>query len=395
MILNPTSISLLKLLSDSLVRAGERIALCPNSELTKVLLLTQIFQPSELCAIADLSEKKSGSVFGVSCCTYDDLPPYAPTVVLVCSLSFSSEIIRKLSSMQSLCRAKIIDLSPLLQQFPQPSHFPMGPDSMHDVIPALVEIERLLDKIRSSNPNRLELFGYKCYSQHEEDGIIDEVFRRVRVDIPRTFIEFGVGNGLENNTLYLLKQGWSGLWIECGEKNLHDIRHNFAACLNSEQLKLYSQKVTTENINKLLATYGNDRVGLLSIDIDGNDYHVWGVIDCIRPSLVVIEYNAKFPPPKRWTISYDENHSWDYTDYQGASLQLMCDLARRKGYILVCCNLNGTNAFFLRKDLLNEEFPLADQIHDLYHPPRYYLTAGYMRKSGHTPSARMGCWMGE
>jgi hypothetical protein len=60
---------------------------------------------------------------------------------------------------------------------------------------------------------RLEGFGFKVYSQCDEDGIIQEIFRRIGTD-NRRFIEIGCGDGSENCTAYLLHQGWSGLWID-------------------------------------------------------------------------------------------------------------------------------------------------------------------------------------
>jgi hypothetical protein len=67
---------------------------------------------------------------------------------------------------------------------------------------ARLEIERLLDRYRI-DPKRLEPFGFKVYSQNDEDGIIEEIFRRLDVKIG-TFCEIGVENGLECNTLYLI-----------------------------------------------------------------------------------------------------------------------------------------------------------------------------------------------
>src|SRR5262245_41373742 len=74
-------------------------------------------------------------------------------------------------------------------------------------------VARSLRDGRYSDPLRLECFGFKSYSQYDEDGIIEEIFRRIGTTNKR-FIEFGVEDGLENNTLKLLLEGWGGLWIE-------------------------------------------------------------------------------------------------------------------------------------------------------------------------------------
>src|SRR4030042_3287529 len=78
---------------------------------------------------------------------------------------------------------------------------------------AINEIETLKRNSRYQNPKSLIPFGYKIYSQNEEDGIIREIFNRIGVT-NRVFVEFGIGDGLENNTLALLFDGWNGLWIE-------------------------------------------------------------------------------------------------------------------------------------------------------------------------------------
>jgi hypothetical protein len=72
---------------------------------------------------------------------------------------------------------------------------------------------KILSETRSLEKKRLLSHGFKAYSQNDEDGIIQEIFHRIGT-VNKNFVEIGVGNGLENNTLYLLLQGWRGLWVE-------------------------------------------------------------------------------------------------------------------------------------------------------------------------------------
>jgi len=252
------------------------------------------------------------------------------------------------------------------------------------------EIDRILSHPKYRDPLRLEPFGYKVYSQHDEDGMLAEALRRIEEDVPRSFVEFGVGNGLENNSLFLLKQGWKGLWIEGSPENAKAIRKSFAGPLDSGKLCFSGARINRDNINALISPVIQGDVGLLSIDIDGNDYYVWERIEVISPFVVIIEYNAKFAPPVRWAIEYTPNHVWDRSDYQGASLAALDELGERKGYQLVGCNLNGTNAFFVRKDLLNAQFLVSNNLKDYYHPPRYYLFESYLLMAGHRPDPRLG-----
>ena len=108
-------------------------------------------------------------------------------------------------------------------------------------------------------------------------------------------------------------------------------------------------------------------IDLLSIDIDGNDYYVFKAINNINPRVVVIEFNAKFPPPMEWIMPYNPTHIWDGTDNQGASLQSLVNLGKTKGYNLVATNLNGVNAFFVREDLCGDKFS-QDSVAKLYNP---------------------------
>jgi len=107
---------------------------------------------------------------------------------------------------------------------------------------------------------------------------------------------------------------------------------------------------------------------LLSIDIDGNDIHVLDAIDVIRPRVVVIEYNGKFPPPMNVVQRYNPEHRWKGTDYGGSSLLAITKIAGRKGYSLVGCGIAGVNAFFVRDDLLGDKFQAPFTPENHYQP---------------------------
>lgn len=248
----------------------------------------------------------------------------------------------------------------------------------------------LLAEQRLADPRRLERYGHKCYSQNEEDGILLEIFNRIGVR-HRTFIEFGVGDGLENNTLFWLAQGWKGLWLDGDPANRDAIQARFADRLASGQLLFRQAHIAAENIDgEFVAAQMTGEIDLLSIDIDGNDYYVFDAIRSVSPRVVVIEYNSKFPPPIRWRIPYSPQYRWDGSDWFGASLQSMEDLFSARGYGLVGCNICGANAFFVRNDLLGDDLfhaPYTAANH--FHPTRYFLTIGlFQHLGGHQPSPR-------
>lgn len=245
------------------------------------------------------------------------------------------------------------------------------------------KFEQLQKLPRYNNKKNLIPFGKKIYSQNEEDGIINEIFNRIGTT-NKIFVEFGIGNGLENNTLALLFDNWKGLWIESRQNMVDEIERNLQKVIKEKRLEILNAMVNTENINQLISSAIDEKeIDLLSIDIDGNDFHIFNAINCITARVVVIEYNAKFIPPVEYCMKYNPDHLWDGTDNFGASLQFLEKKMKEKGYLLVGCNLTGTNAFFVRADLEQGKFepPFTAKKH--FQPARYYLLGLF---SGHRPS---------
>jgi hypothetical protein len=252
---------------------------------------------------------------------------------------------------------------------------------------ARIEKERyvkdLLSDSKYDSKKRLEPFGFKVYSQYDEDGIIQEVFKRIG-SISKTFVEFGVGDGLENNSLKLLLEGWSGLWIEGSETFGRQIKKKFHDVLSNERLRLKTAFIDRDNINDLIGTCFKGEIDLLSIDIDGNDIYILEAVNVICPRLIVIEYNAKFPPPMNVAQRYNPGHQWDNTDYSGSSLEAITKMATRKGYHLVGCGIVGVNAFFVRKDLVGDKFEGPFTADNHYQRSRIFLWGTFI--SGHPPN---------
>lgn len=127
-------------------------------------------------------------------------------------------------------------------------------------------------------------------------------------------------------------------------------------------------------------------IDLLSIDIDGNDWWVWDAIKCVSPRVVIIEYNAKFPPDFEWVMEYNEKHIWHGDDEQGASLKALELLGEKLGFQLVGTNVMGANAFFVRADLAKDLFVKPATAEKLYNPTRWMM----QYKSGHIPRKYIG-----
>ena len=235
--------------------------------------------------------------------------------------------------------------------------------------------EDALTKPRYADPKRLHRYGAKVFSQNEEDGMIEEVFKRIGSG-PRTFIEFGVETGVQCNTVKLLLEGWRGLWLEGSSVDAAEIRRTLTPYMSSGALSVKEAMVSAENVNDLFAGAGfTGEIGILSIDIDYNDYWVWKAVEVVKPRLVVIEYNATLKPPLSLTVPYQPATIWDGTNYFGASLEALVKLSRAKGYRVVGCNFSGTNAFFVREDLCGSHFVEPATAEEHYEPPRYYFSS--------------------
>lgn len=245
------------------------------------------------------------------------------------------------------------------------------------------QFDRLQREALSENPGSLIPCGYKVFSQNDEDGIIHEIFRRIGVT-NKTFVEFGIGNGLENNSHLLLFDDWRGLWIEASSRSVNTIRKKFSEIIRTGQLTIVEAFITRDNIDSLIAdNFDATEIDMLSIDIDGNDYHVLAAINCINPRLIVLEYNAKFAPPTEYCMDYDESASWEHDDCFGASIKFLENKLHDRGYSLVACGLTGLNCYFVRSDLVEGNFTPPYTSEHLYQPARYYLRR---IESGHPSS---------
>jgi hypothetical protein len=236
-----------------------------------------------------------------------------------------------------------------------------------------------LEAIKSSDPRykdprRLLIHGAQLWSQNYEDGMIAEIFRRVP---PQTnsFLEIGVGDGSENNTTALLAQGWHGWWMEGSADHCSSIQGRLATMPSlSARLKVKQALISPANIKELLSELQvPDEVDLFSLDIDLDTYHIWEALPDFKPRVVAVEYNAAIGPMQSWIHPYKTERMWDGTQAFGASLKAFELLGRKRGYGLVGCDITGINAFFVRDDLLGDDFvsPFTSENH--YEPPRYHL----------------------
>jgi hypothetical protein len=221
----------------------------------------------------------------------------------------------------------------------------------------LIMLEGRLASIEVGGRERVRHLGeveFRATSQWGEDGIIEWLCRRIG-KVPRSFIEFGVENFAEANGRFLIEnRGWRGLVFDGNADYMNDLRKQ--ALYWRHDLTAVAAFVTAENINDLIADHSfAGPVGILSIDIDGNDYWVLEAITSIDPSIIICEINGTFGDLKAITIPYrpdfrllEAHYSGMYFGCSVVALQRLC---ARRGYTFVGTNTNGVNAFFVRDDL--------------------------------------------
>ena len=232
----------------------------------------------------------------------------------------------------------------------------------------------------SSNRQRLSLpelgaAEFRAFSQWGEDGIIDWLIERLP-GIPQRFVEFGVEGYTEANTRLLLhSRNWQGLVIDGSQSHIERLQQREEYWRFN--LTAVADFITRENINELIGENGmQGEVGLLSVDIDGNDYWVWEAIDVISPWLVVCESNPVLGDLHALSIPYDPGFVASEAHYSqlyfGASLRALEILGKRKGYTLLGSNSNGLNLFFVRNDIGE---PLVQAVEQVRCYPNRYRTS--------------------
>ncbi len=218
----------------------------------------------------------------------------------------------------------------------------------------------LSKKNKLKKVEKIEDIEFKIFSQFGDDGIIQFLIDKLEIDYEyQNFIEFGVEDYSEANTRFLLlNNNWSGLVLDSSNENIENIKKkNFFWKFELEANKCFIKK---ENINSIIANsnISKKKIGILSIDIDGNDYWVWKEINVVDPLIVIIEFNSTFGFKKKVSIPYRQDFERSKAHhsnlYWGASIEALKFLAEQKGYNFLTTNSAGNNAYFIKKNLLKK-----------------------------------------
>jgi hypothetical protein len=209
---------------------------------------------------------------------------------------------------------------------------------------------REMETIRS-----LQDVEFRVFSQWGEDGVIDWLIERAAIPASlHTFVEFGVEAYRQANTRFLLEnRNWRGLVMDGNPTLVETLKED--PLYWQYDLAAKSAFITRENINTLLLEAGfSGDIGLLSIDVDGNDYWIWEAISAIQPVICVCEYNAVLGDLHAISVPYDAKFTRGSSHfshlYFGASIAALRNLAAQKGYRFLGTTQAANDAFFIRND---------------------------------------------
>lgn len=250
----------------------------------------------------------------------------------------------------------------------------LGLDTLHNRIEALhnqmdnlkmLSSKILIEQMNRCGPyNSIHRVEFKVFSQFGDDGIIQYLIHNAEVDIEK-FVEFGVEDYSESNTRFLLmNNNWQGFVMDASAEHIQHIKRQ--EYYWKYDLAAVQCWIDRDNINGVIRDNGfSGLLGLLSIDVDGNDYWIWESLDTVAPVITIVEYNSVFGDKHAITIPYDPGFNRTKAHYSnlywGTSLRALCMLAEKKGYVFVGCNSSGNNAYFVKQDKIGRIRPCTVQ----------------------------------
>ncbi len=207
--------------------------------------------------------------------------------------------------------------------------------------------------IKKEKINSLKDVEFSAFSQFGEDGIIDWIINRIP-KIEKIFLEIGTQDYWESNTRFLLKmRNWKGYIFEASQKDVSKIKSQ--RIYWQHKIQAIQTFVNKENINQLIDKNINEKnIGLMSIDIDGNDYWIIKEIKNLSPSIIVCEFNSIFGDKFKLSVPYDKNfikNEKHYSNlYFGSSIKALISLLQSKEYFFLGTGSRGVNAFFVKNE---------------------------------------------
>ena len=225
-------------------------------------------------------------------------------------------------------------------------------------------------KKNSDNLNYINKYEYKKTSQNNEDGIIEFIFKNIGLT-KINFVEIGF-DFYQNNSLNFIGIAKKGLFVDGSEDKVIKLNNILKILYPFKNISVVKKFIDKDNLNYLVDKYfdKDEEIDFFSIDVDGIDYFLLENLK-VKPKVICIEYNFWFGPDIKCTVPYDKNFVWEIgSPYSGASLNAICELAKKKGYYLIALESHCVNAFFIRSDL-KDKFEIIDNIKNFRIPKHH------------------------
>lgn len=213
----------------------------------------------------------------------------------------------------------------------------------------------------------LSKFGRNITSEHGEDGILERIFDIIG-ESSKWCVELGALNGKHgSNVWHLIKEReWSGVLIEADRTYFEKLQQEYKDIQHAYCVNVFVSFEGEDSLDKIFARTPLPRTfDLFSLDIDGNEYHLWESLSHYRPRVMTVEFNPSIPND----VAFIQPR--DMRIFQGSSLHALVELGRRKGYELIAAN--EANAFFVLKELF-PKFGITDNSIDALHTDHQYET---------------------
>lgn len=198
----------------------------------------------------------------------------------------------------------------------------------------------------------------RVFSQNGEDGILDFIFEKCGLIKP-TFLEIGVGDFSECNSKFSNFLRGSGVYVVDSDPNLPQIYNKYRSRRVNSRLFFENIWIDSSNALDVFARANSElgNIDVLSIDIDGNDFWILKQLPLETFQVIVVEYNPSLSDTDPVTVEYDSNFdrrnkhfSWKY---YGATLEAFDHYLKLHGFCFIGATSQGTNAFFVRKEYVN------------------------------------------
>lgn len=194
----------------------------------------------------------------------------------------------------------------------------------------------------------LKKFEHNIQSQYGEDGVIAEIFNRIGTE-NKICVEFGAWDGMHLSNSWNLwhNLNWGAYLIEGVNEKVKKLQEAITAFPKVNAIEAYVMPEGENSLDEILSKQKVPKnFDLLSIDIDGNDYHIFQNLNKFRPRVIIIEFNPTVPPHLEMVQEKGE--------HIGASALSMIKLAEQKGYTPV--HVTSVNLFFIPNEIFDLGF---------------------------------------